>query len=307
VAESGGGCRVGDVLIYLPILATLAAPPAAARESPEVRIVHYLNQNVKPGQPVVVSELYNSVFTAPEERAALNRLFNTFFKIPLFAGQYQRAVGKPPSLQEIADQFQFDVPGETDLMLRIMESDPRMPKFLKRNAETGEIERIDVDAILAHPRFGKLLERTIAGFEGRVAPPFSIVAYDGSPLVSEALAGRPYLVYFWFTGCPPCMKTAPLLVELYKAYKPKGFEILAVNADKVLEIPADEAARSAYAKKSGLTFLLAHMTPEMQAAYGQVSVFPTLFFVDKRGTIVKHLVNFQDKATLESAIQLALP
>ena len=103
------------------------------------------------------------------------------------------------------------------------------------------------------------------------------------------------------------MKTAPLLVELYKAYKPKGFEILAVNADKVLEIPADEADRAAYAKKSGLTFRLAHMTPEMQAAYGQVSVFPTLFFVDRRGTIVKHLVNFQDKATLESAIQLALP
>jgi thiol-disulfide isomerase/thioredoxin len=297
---------VGDVLLYLPILATLAAPPAAASDGPEARIVQYLKQNVKPGQRVVVSELYNSVFTAPEERAALNRMFNTFFKVPLFAAQYQSAAGKPPSLQEIADQFRFELPGETDVMLRIMESDPRMPKFLKRNAETGEIERIDVDAILAHPRFGKLLERTIAGFEGKVAAPFSIVAYDGSRLNSEALAGRPYLVYFWFTGCPPCMKTAPLLVELYQAYKPKGFEVLAVNADKVLEVPADEAERAAYAKKSGLTFLLAHMTPEMQSAYGQVSVFPTLFFVDKRGTIVKHLVNFQDKATLESAIQLAL-
>jgi len=297
---------VGEVLLYLPILATLAAPPAAASESPEARIVQYLKQNVKPGQPVVVSELYNSVFTAPEERAALNRMFNTFFKIPLFAAQYQSAAGKPPSLQEIADQFRFEVPGETDVMLRIMETDPRMPKFLKRNAETGEIERVDVDAILAHPRFGKLLERTIAGFEGKVAAPFSIVAYDGSRLNSEALAGRPYLVYFWFTGCPPCMKTAPLLVELYQAYKPKGFEVLAVNADKVLEVPADDADRAAYAKKSGLTFLLAHMTPEMQSAYGQVSVFPTLFFVDKRGTIVKHLVNFQDKAALESAIQLAL-
>ena len=295
------------MLLCLPILATLAAPPAAASEGPEVRIVQYLKQNVKPGQRVVVSELYNNVFTAPEERAALNRMFNTFFKIPLFAAQYQRATGKPPSLQEIAEQFRFDVPGETEVMLRIMESDPRMPKFLKRNAETAEIEQVDVDAILAHPRFGKLLERTIAGFEGRVAAPFSILAYDGSPLTSEALTGRPYLVYFWFTGCPPCMKTAPLLVELYQAYKPKGFEIVAVNADKVLEVPADEADHAAYARKSGLTFLLVHMTPEMQAAYGQVSVFPTLFFVDRRGTIVKHFVNFQDKATLESAIKLTLP
>ena len=44
----------------------------------------------------------------------------------------------------------------------------------------------------------------------------------------------------------------------------------------------------------------------MQAAYGQVSVFPTLFFVDRKGTIVKQLVNFQTKAALEEAIQLTL-
>ena len=31
-------------------------------------------------------------------------------------------------------------------------------------------------------------------------------------------------------------------------------------------------------------------------------VFPTMFFVDKKGTIVKHFVNFQEKATLEATI-----
>jgi hypothetical protein len=41
----------------------------------------------------------------------------------------------------------------------------------------------------------------------------------------------------------------------------------------------------------------------MQQNYGGVSVFPTLFFVDKTGTVVKHFVNFQEKATLEAAIQ----
>jgi thiol-disulfide isomerase/thioredoxin len=294
------------VLLHWPILAVLAAAQAAPAERPEARIVEYLKQNVKPGQRVIVSELYNAVFTAPEERAALNRMFNTFFKIPLYAAQYQTSAGKPPSLQEIAEQFRFDVPGQADLMLRIMESDPRMPKFLKRNADTGEIESVDVEAILAHPRFGKLLERTITGLEGRPAPPFSIATYDGSPIGSEALAGKPLLIYFWFSDCPPCVRTAPLLVELYAAYKPKGFEIVGVNADKVLETPADDASRAAYAKKNGLTFPLAHMSAEMQAAYGQLSVFPTLFFVDRKGTIVKHFVNFQEKAALEQAIQLAL-
>ena len=37
-----------------------------------------------------------------------------------------------------------------------------------------------------------------------------------------------------------------------------------------------------------------------------MSVFPTLFLVDRKGTIVKQLVNQQDKASLEAAVRLAL-
>jgi hypothetical protein len=37
-----------------------------------------------------------------------------------------------------------------------------------------------------------------------------------------------------------------------------------------------------------------------------VSVFPTLFFVDRKGNVVRQLVNFQDKATLERANRVAL-
>jgi len=280
----------------------LQATPAA---SPEAKIVEYLKANVKPGQRVVVSELYNNVFTAPEERASLNRLFNTFFKIPLFAAQFQKGMGRPPKLAEIAEQFKFDVPGQTEVMLQIMDSDPRMPKFLKR-AENGEIESVDVDAVLKHPRFGRLLDRTITGFEGQPAAAFTVKRYDGSELASASLAGKPQLLYFWFTNCPPCVKTSPLLAELDKQYGPKGLQIVGLNADKVLELEYTDADREAYAKKLGIAFPLTHMSPEAQAAYGQVSVFPTMFLVDRKGTIVKYLVNFQEKAALEQAIKLAL-
>jgi thiol-disulfide isomerase/thioredoxin len=290
----------------LPLLALLAASPAPAPDAAEARVVEYLRQNVKPGQRVIVSDLVNNVFTTPEERAALNRLFGTFFKIPLFAAQHQKTAGRPPTLAELSEQFRFQVPGTADVLLRIMESDPRMPKFLARDPNTGEITRVDVDAVIAHPRFGKLLERSIAGFEGQAAPAFALTTFDGKPVSSDTLKGKPHLLYFWFSDCPPCVRIAPLLVELRTAHAPKGFEILGVNADKVLEIPTDEAGRAAYIKKTGIQFPQAHLTPEMQAAYGQVSVFPTLFFVDGKGTIVRHLVNFQGKASLEDGAQLSL-
>jgi len=290
-------------VIAFILAVALAAPPAPDAEA---RVVEYLKAHVKPGQPVVVSELYNAVFTAPEDRAVLNRLFNTFFKMPLYMAQHQKAAGKPPTLAEISEQFRFTVPGQADVMLRIMESDPRMPKFVARDAATGEITSVDVEKIQAHPRFGKTLERTITGWEGKPAPAFATTTYDGTSLVSESLAGKPYLVYFWFTGCPPCVRTSPLLGELDRAYAAKGFRIVALNADRVLELPYTDEDQAAYARKHGWAFAVGHMTAEAQEAYGAVSVFPTMFFVDRKGTVVKHFVNFQEKATLEEAIRVAM-
>ena len=270
---------------------------------PETRIIEYLKANVTPGRPVVVSDLLNNVFKSPEEQQVLQRLFNTFFKIPMAIAQFYTQTNRIPTLQEISDQFGFKVPGETDVILRIMESDPRIPKFLERNARTGEITKIDVAAIKEDGRFGQALERSIAGWEGKQAPSFSIQSFTGRLLNSAQLGGQPHLIYFWFTNCPPCVKTTPLLVKLYSKYSSRGFRIVAANADRVLELPYSDSVRTDYVKRLGVTFSTGHATPEMQQAYGGVSLFPSMFFVNRRGQVVKHFVNFQDEAKLEAAIQ----
>ena len=297
---------ISSLLVALSVTALAPALAQAPPVNPEAAIVEYLRTNVRPGAPVVVSKLFNEVFTSEAERKVLNRLFNTFFKIPLFIVQAQKAKGMPPTLKEISEQFSFTVPGEADVILRIMESDPRMPKFLERDPLTGEILKSDVEKILAHPRFGKILERTVTGWEGNPAPAFAVKAYDGTDLSLATLAGKPFLLYFWFTNCPPCVATSPLLVELDKAYRSRGFSILALNADKLLELDHTDADRAAYAAKLGIKFKLGHANGGALDAYGGVSVFPTLFFIDKAGVVVKHLVNGQERAVLEDAIKLAL-
>ena len=272
----------------------------------ETRIIQYLQENLKPGVPVVVSDLANEVFTSPEEQLALSGLFNTFFKIPLFLIQYNTSTGEIPTLQQISEQFSFKVEGEADVILRIMEADPRVPKFFERDSATGEITSIDVEPIRGHPQFGQAVERTIAGWEGKPVPPFAIETFDGSALTSEMVAGKPHMVYIWFTNCPPCVKTAPLLVELHDQYAGKGFEIIAANADRVLELPYDDEMRAAYVEKLGIEFTTAYLNTEMQNAYGGVNLFPTMFFVNSEGVVVKHFVNFQEKEVLDGAINLAL-
>src|SRR5207249_4609234 len=107
------------------------------------------------------------------------------------------------------------VPGRADVVLRIMEADPRVPKFIERNPKTGEITRVDIGAVKASPQFSRVLERTIAGWPGIEAPVFSLTGYDGNLITSAQFNGQPHLVYFWFTNCPPCVKTSPILTELY--------------------------------------------------------------------------------------------
>src|SRR6185436_6844998 len=181
------------------LMAVLLQQPDA-----ETRVVNYLKANVKPGQPVIISDLVNRVFTAPDERQAVQRLYNTFFKIPNAIVEFQTRTKRIPTLKELSDQFAFKVPGEMDVVLRVMESDPRVPRFMTRDARTGEITKIDVATIKADPNFGKAVERTIAGFEGLQAPAFTITQFTGQPLNSSTLTGQPHLVYFWFSGCPPC-------------------------------------------------------------------------------------------------------
>jgi thiol-disulfide isomerase/thioredoxin len=121
-----------------------------------------------------------------------------------------------------------------------------------------------------------------------------------------ALAGRPHLLYFWFSGCPPCTRTAPLLTELERRFGGRGLTIVALNADRALEVPSADAERAAYARKNGWSFALAEASPETIEAYGSVSIYPSFFFVDRRGVVVRQLVALQELATWSAAAERAL-
>ena len=133
-----------------------SSEPPEAGDS-ETRIVRYLDANVGPGRFVLVTDLYNNVFTTAEEQAALERLYNSAIEIPAYVAQVYIDTARIPTLQEIADGFEFEVPGTADVLLRVLEVDPRLPPFFARDPATGEITEIDVEAVRAHERFGRPL------------------------------------------------------------------------------------------------------------------------------------------------------
>jgi peroxiredoxin len=224
----------------------------------------------------------------------------------LFVAQYREKFGAPPRLKIIAEQFDLQTPEAAGVLVRVMEADPRLPRFFTRDAATGEITAVDEAKILADPRFGKAVERQISGWEGRPAPAFKLARLEGGDVDSSALRGKVILLYVWFTGCPPCMKETPELVTLGRDFSARRLAIVGANADRVLGLDYDDAVRRRYAGEHHVNFPLAHWTRESDAAFGNVTIYPTLFLIDPSGIILCHWIGFTRGAELRAAVAAGL-
>ncbi len=64
------------------------------------------------------------------------------------------------------------------------------------------------------------------------APNFVAKDLSGTKVeLKEELKDGPVLISFWATWCKPCIKELGELQKVYKKYREKGFEILAVDVD----------------------------------------------------------------------------
>jgi len=300
--------RSRGFILGILLCGAILSPPgsASAQADAETRVLEYLQGHVRPGQPLVVTDLYNNVFTEPEERKALNKLHGAFFRIPLFLAQYQEKFGAPPELKVIAEQFDLPSPQAADVLVRVMESDPRVPSFLTRDQQSGEIISVDVTRILNDARFGKAIEHQLGGWEGRTAPSFKLPGLAGEEVDSSALRGRVVLLYTWFTGCPPCMKETPELVALSDEFHSADFIIVGANADRLLGLNYDDSVRRKYIEKQKITFPVVNWTRESDTAYGSISIFPTLFLIGRDGVITRQWVGYVGPDDLRRAVSEGL-
>lgn len=62
---------------------------------------------------------------------------------------------------------------------------------------------------------------------GRPAPAWTLTTLSGGRMSSQDLAGRPYVVNFWASWCPPCVGEHPILAAAYERY---GDELEIVGA-----------------------------------------------------------------------------
>ena len=55
---------------------------------------------------------------------------------------------------------------------------------------------------------------------------------DGANLAMQSFRGKPLLLNFWATWCPPCVEELPLLDRFFRENSPKGFQVAGIAIDQ---------------------------------------------------------------------------
>ncbi len=130
---------------------------------------------------------------------------------------------------------------------------------------------------------------------GDPAPPLKVAEWLRGKPVASFEKGKPYVVEFWATWCPPCLKSIPHINQLSKKYSEQGLTVIGVSiweddpsgvapfvqkmGDKMTyAVARDEVKADDQRGRSGF-MSVTWMTPA-----GQTGI-PSAFLVDREGRV----------------------
>ena len=134
-----------------------------------------------------------------------------------------------------------------------------------------------------------------------MAPEFQITDADGETVTLSNQLGKPVILNFWASWCPPCKEEMP---DFEDAYAEHGDDIQFMMINLTDGDRETRATADAYLDEFGFTFPVFYDLDSSAAiSYGLRSV-PTTYFISAEGEIIAHAFGMIDRATLEQGIGL---
>jgi thiol-disulfide isomerase/thioredoxin len=121
------------------------------------------------------------------------------------------------------------------------------------------------------------------------APDFTLPTLSGAPIRFSDLQGKVVLLNFWATWCGSCRAEMPTIDALYRQYKDRGLEVLAVNLDT-----APVAKIQAFVDKAGVSLRVGLDSTSSTARTYRVLILPTTYLIDRAGNVIVREVGGRD-------------
>ncbi len=135
---------------------------------------------------------------------------------------------------------------------------------------------------------------------GNLAPDFQLDNIDGQSVALSDFRGKPVLVNFWTSWCPPCRSEMPFIQDTFtdKKWADKGLVVLAID------IGESSSTVSEFVKKYGLTFtVLLDITQDVSLEYN-IRAYPTTILIDREGIIQDIRIGaFSSKTEIEESLK----
>jgi cytochrome c biogenesis protein CcmG, thiol:disulfide interchange protein DsbE len=121
---------------------------------------------------------------------------------------------------------------------------------------------------------------------GNAAPQFTITDSQRTVSLSQ-FQGKPVMLNFWATWCPPCIQEMPSLVQLQKQLGDK-VTIIAVSEDE------DDNAYKQFVRDHNVDLLTVRDTRQNTNGLYGTTGFPETFVIDRSGKIVRKFIGPQE-------------
>ena len=135
-----------------------------------------------------------------------------------------------------------------------------------------------------------------APIKGHPAPEITLETTDGQTLSLSDFKGKPVLINFWATWCPPCRAEMP---DFQAVHRELGDDVIIFSVNAASQ---DSGDINAFIEELGITFpVLLDKTGLAGVTYNVLGL-PTTIFVDRNGIINETLTGGLNKAYLEAKL-----
>lgn len=175
-----------------------------------------------------------------------------------------------------------------------------LPRAAAEETETTAEETADIAGEAEIPDGGEAEAPAEETGDAYPAPDFTVYTLDGEAAKLSDFRGKPVVINFWATWCPPCREELPGFESAWQQYGDKAVFLM-------VECGGEAAAEVAdFMAEEGYTFpVYVDSDGSGAAAYG-INAIPVTALVDGEGNLFAYQVGAVEEDSLRAAIDMLL-